>query len=188
MILTDAIAALEKQFPGLGKKEFRGETTLTVERLQIAAVCAFAKEELGFDTLLNICSVDNFGSEPRFEVVYELYSMGDNHSLRLKSAVSEDEPTIPSVAGVWNAANWHERETYDLMGIHFIGHPDLRRILMWEGYPFYPLRKDFPLAGRPSDMPEVAFTKAAPLEGGPFVTTPGPGGSKEHEPRSKRIE
>ena len=130
MIPADAIAALEKQFPVLGKKEFRGETTLVIERLIIADVCAFAKNELGFDALMDICSVDNFGSEPRFEVVYELYSFADNHYLRLKSAVSEDEPEIPTVTGVWSGANWHEREVYDLMGIRFTGHPDLRRILM----------------------------------------------------------
>ena len=188
MILADAIAALEKQFPVLAKKEFRNETTLTVEAGRIAEVCAFAKSELGFDCLTNLCSVDNFGSEPRFEVNYDLYSYADNHYLRLKAAVSEDEPSLPSVTGVWNAANWHEREVYDLMGIRFSGHPDLRRILMWEGYPYHPLRKDFPLAGRPSEMPDVAFTKVTPLEGGPFVTTPCAGGSKEREPRSKRME
>ena len=188
MILADAIAALEKQFPVLAKKEFRSQTTLTVEAGRIAEVCAFAKNALGFDALTNLCSVDNFGSEPRFEVVYDLYSFADNHYLRLKAAVSEDEPVIPSVTRVWSAANWHEREAYDLMGIRFTDHPDLRRILMWEGYPYHPLRKDFPLAGRPSEMPDVAFTKVTPLEGGPFVTTPCAGGSKEREPRSKRME
>jgi len=188
MILADAIAALEKQFPVLAKKEFRKDTTLTVDASRIADVCAFAKTELGFDSLTNLCSVDNFGSEPRFEVVYDLYSFADNHYLRLKATVSEEEPSIPSVTGVWSAADWHEREAYDLMGIRFTGHPDLRRILMWEGYPYHPLRKDFPLAGRPSEMPDVAFTKVTPLEGGPFVTTPCAGGSKEREPRSKRME
>ncbi|MCX6967389.1 MAG: NADH-quinone oxidoreductase subunit C [Verrucomicrobia bacterium] len=188
MILADAIAALEKQFPILAKKEFRNETTLTVESGRIAEVCAFAKNELGFNSLANLCSVDNFGNEPRFEVVYDLYSFADNHYLRFKTTISEDEPSLPSVAGIWNAADWHEREVYDMMGIRFNGHPDLRRILMWDGYPYHPLRKDFPLGGRPSEMPDVAFTKAAPLEGGPFVTTPCAGGSKEREPRSKRIE
>ena len=158
MSLAEAIAALEQQFPVLTKKEFRGESTLTIERAIIADVCAYAKNELGFDTLANQCSVDNFGSEPRFEVVYELYSYAKNHYLRLKVAVSEDEPEVPTVTGVWSAANWHEREIYDLMGLTFTGHPDLRRILMWEGYPYHPLRKDFPVAGKPTEVPEVAFT------------------------------
>jgi NADH-quinone oxidoreductase subunit C len=74
------------------------------------------------------------------------------------------------------------------MGGTFAGHPDLRRILMWDGYPYHPLRKDFPLAGRPSEMPDVAFSKSAPLEGGPFVTTHCAAGSREREPRSKQIE
>ncbi|MDD5349142.1 MAG: NADH-quinone oxidoreductase subunit C [Chthoniobacteraceae bacterium] len=187
MTLSEAITALESRFPVLAKKEFRGETTLTVDAARIAEVCAFVKKDLGFDTLVNICAVDNLGSAPRFEVVYDLYSLADNRYLRLKALVPEEAPELPTVTGVWAAANWQERETYDLSGIRFTGHPDLRRILMWEGYPFHPLRKDFPLAGRPSETAEVAFTKVTPLEGGPFVTTPGPGGAKEHEPRSKQF-
>ena len=92
--------------------------------------------------------------------------------LRIKTHVNEEISELPSVLAVCRTANWHEREIYDMMGIRFSGHPDLRRILMWEGYPYFPLRKDFPLAGKPSDSPGVAFTKPAPLEGGPFVTFP----------------
>ena len=89
---------------------------------------------------------------------------------------------------VWATADWHEREIYDMMGITFANHPDLRRILMWDGYPFYPLRKDFPLEGKPSEVPDVAFTRAAPLAGGPFVTVPTPDGTKDREPRARRPE
>jgi NADH-quinone oxidoreductase subunit C len=103
----------------------------------------------------------------------------------VKFRVSEDDLTAQTVSDVWPTADWHEREVFDMMGIRFTGHPDLRRILMWEGYPFYPLRKDFPLAGKPSDAPGVAFTKAAPLEGGPFVSLPGTGTTKDREPRSR---
>ena len=103
--------------------------------------------------------------------------------LRLRTAVSEEKSELPTVTTVWRTADWHEREAFDMMGIRFGGHPDLRRILMWEGYPYFPLRKDFPLAGKPSDLPEVAFTKPAPQEGGPFVTLPGGGNSTVREPR-----
>ncbi|MEI7940491.1 MAG: NADH-quinone oxidoreductase subunit C, partial [Verrucomicrobiota bacterium] len=126
---------------------------------------------------------DNYGDDPRFAVVYHLYGYGHLCHLRLKTDVSEEKGEVPTVTGVWRTADWHEREIYDMMGIRFRGHPDLRRILMWEGYPYYPLRKDFPLAGKPSDVPEVAFTNAAPLEGGPFVTTAGGKDTIAREPR-----
>jgi NADH-quinone oxidoreductase subunit C len=124
------------------------------------------------------------GDEPRFEVVYELYSLAEKIHLRLKTKVSEDNLEVPTVSHLWETANWHEREIFDMMGIRFANHPDLRRILMWDGYPFFPLRKDFPLEGKPSDMPEVAFSDKAPLAGGPFVTSPTSGGTKDREPRA----
>ncbi len=187
MTLAEAVAALEAKFNILLKTEFRGEISLTIEREKIAEVAQAAKE-LGFDTLADASSVDNFGDEPRFEMVYELYSLRDNHYLRLKASVSEDDLEVPSVTPIWSTANWHEREVYDMMGIRFAGHPDLRRILMWEGYPYFPLRKDFPLAGRPSEVPDVAFTGIAPLEGGPFVTLPSSATAKDREPRSRQME
>ena len=187
MTLAQAVAAIEEKYPALAKTEFRGETTLVVNRAQIAEICEHAKQ-IGFDSLIDLSAVDNFGEEPRFEVVYELYSFTDNHYVRLKVAVSEDDLQVPTVSGVWAGADWHEREAFDMMGIRFSGHPDLRRILMWDGYPYYPLRKDFPLAGRPSEVPEVAFTKAAPLEGGPFVTVPSTATSRDREPRSRQGE
>lgn len=167
-----------------GPVEFRGEVTLQLsEAERIEAVCGFAKKELGFDYLVDISSVDNYGDDPRFTVVYHLYGYGHRCHLRVKTMVSEERCELPTVSGVWRTADWHEREIYDMMGIRFAGHPDLRRILMWEGYPYFPLRKDFPLAGKPSEMPEVAFTKRAPLEGGPFVTVAGGKDSISREPR-----
>jgi NADH-quinone oxidoreductase subunit C len=169
--------------------EFRGEITLRlIEPERIADVCRFARETLSFEFLLDITSIDNLGEEPRWTVVYELYSIRHNCHLRLKVSLSGDQPEIPTLAHVWPAANWHEREVYDMMGIRFRGHPDLRRILMWEGYPYHPLRKDFPLCGKPSEVPDVAFTEAAPLEGGPFVTKPGGKTTIEREPRSRGDE
>lgn len=164
--------------------EFRGEHTVKVELGALHDVLAFAKNELGYDFLLDVSSLDHFEREPRFEMVYELATLDDSKHLRVKSPVAEDE-AVPTATDLWAGANWHEREVWDMMGIKFTNHPDLRRILMWEGYPFFPLRKDFPLAGRPSDMPDVAFTGVAPLEGGPFVTCAGGEDTVRREPRSR---
>jgi NADH-quinone oxidoreductase subunit C len=185
--LSADVAALEKKFSVLAKTEFRGETTLMVERTAIADLARFAKEELGYTYLVDLSGVDHFGEEPRFEVVYELYQFERGEHLRLKVRVSEDDLSVPTVSGVWATADWHEREAYDMYGIGFAGHPDLRRILMWDGYPYFPLRKDFPLAGKTSDAPEVAFSAAAPLAGGPFVTVPSNDTTEEREPRSREF-
>src|SRR6266567_3805326 len=171
-----------------GKAEFRGETTCTILPSDLREVAKLSRDDLSFDYLIDITSIDNFGEEPRFEIVYELYSMTLAAHLRLKLCVSEDAGAVDTVSDIWPTANWHEREIYDMMGIKFNGHPDLRRILMWDGYPFFPLRKEFPLEGLPSEMPDVAFTKAAALEGGPFVTKPSTATAKDREPRARPPE
>jgi NADH-quinone oxidoreductase subunit C len=166
--------------------EFRGEITLAIaDAEQIADVCEFAKQELGFDYLVDITGIDNYGEDPRWTVVYHLRGLAGGCELRLKTAVSGEKSELPTVTGVWRTADWHEREIYDMMGIRFRGHPDLRRIIMWEGYPYFPLRKDFPLTGKPTEVPEVAFTQTAPIEGGPFITTPGGKSARKREPRAK---
>ncbi len=186
MTALELARKLKAQFDDLlsDPSEFRGEITLKVlDSERISDLCAFAKKELGFDYLVDISSVDNYGDDPRWTVVYELYGYGHRCHLRLKTDVSEEKSELPTVTGVWKTADWHEREIYDMMGIRFRGHPDLRRILMWEGYPYFPLRKDFPLSGKPSEMPDVAFTRPAPLEGGPFVTIAGGKDTVAREPR-----
>jgi NADH-quinone oxidoreductase subunit C len=190
MTSQEAIDSLDKSFEGKlqDRTEFRGETSYTIAVNDLRQIAKFSRDELSFDYLLDITSIDNFGEEPRFEIVYHLYSMPHGTHLRLKLRVSEDVGALDTVSDIWPTADWHEREIYDMMGIKFTGHPDLRRILMWDGYPFFPLRKDFPLAGLPSDMPDVAFTKVTPLEGGPFVTVPSTAGSKDREPRARPPE
>ncbi|HZI31868.1 MAG TPA: NADH-quinone oxidoreductase subunit C [Candidatus Binatia bacterium] len=164
--------------------EFRGGVSLTISDAEkIFDVCSFAKKQLGFDYLVDICSIDNYGDDPRWTVVYHIRSIGNGEEIRLKTDVSEEKSELPSVLPVWRTANWHEREVYDMMGIRFHGHGDMRRILMWEGYPYFPLRKDFPLAGKPTDLPGVAFTRVTPMEGGPFVTVPTGEDSIVREPR-----
>jgi NADH-quinone oxidoreductase subunit C len=170
------------------KSEFRNETTYAIAAKDLREIAAFCRDKLSFDYLIDITSIDNFGEDPRFEIVYHLYSMPHAVHLRFKLKVSEEAGAVDTVSDIWPTANWHEREIYDMMGIKFNGHPDLRRILMWDGYPFYPLRKDFPIEGLPSEMPDVAFTKVTPLEGGPFVTVPSTAGSKDREPRARPPE
>ena len=180
------------------KTEFRGETTYTILPEDLREIARLCRDDMSFDYLIDITSIDNFGEDPRWELVYELYSMTLAVHLRLKLRVPEngagtpssrsDSPVIDTISDIWPTANWHEREIYDMMGIKFNGHPDLRRILMWDGYPFFPLRKEFPLEGLPSEMPDVAFTKSAPLEGGPFVTQPSTATAKDREPRARPPE
>lgn len=186
MPAIDDAKSLAAEFAGV-VTEFRGESTVTIPLASLHAALAKCHADLDYAMLLDISSVDHFGDDPRFEMVYELATLDDSKHLRVKAAVSEDEG-VPSVTNLWAGADWHEREVYDMMGIRFAGHPNLKRILMWEGYPFYPLRKDFPLAGRPSDMPDVAFTGVAPLEGGPFVTCAGAEGPVRREPRARTVE
>jgi NADH-quinone oxidoreductase subunit C len=190
MTSQEALESLSGSFPEKirDKTEFRGETTCTIPANDLREIAALCRDELSFDYLIDITSIDNFGEEPRFEIIYHLYSMPEGVLLRLKLEVPEESHTVDTVSDIWPTANWHEREIYDMMGIKFNGHPDLRRILMWDGYPFFPLRKDFPLEGLPSEMPDVAFTKVTPLEGGPFVTVPSTATSKDREPRARPPE
>lgn len=191
MNATELANQLREKFGELlsAPTEFRGELTLTVaDAGRIVDVCEFAKRELGFNLLVDVSSVDNYGDAPRWTIVYELYGIAHGQYLRFKTNVSEEQSELPTVTGVWRTADWHEREIYDMMGIRFRGHPDLRRIIMWEGYPYFPLRKDFPLGGKATELPDIAFTKTAPIEGGPFVTTPGGKDAIEREPRVRTPE
>ena len=186
---SEAVEKIETRFQNniLLKNSFRDELSLTVTKDSLIEIMTFCKKDLGFDYLVDLTAVDNLGTNPRYEVVYELYSYSDSCHLRIKAGVDESEREVSSVVGLWPTANWHEREAFDMIGLTFSGHPDMRRILMWEGYPFYPLRKDFPLAGKTSDIPDVAFSEPVPLEGGPFVTSPSSATTDKREPRSREI-
>ena len=130
------------------------EATALVERDRLTEVCTFCRDDadLQFDHLSDIAGVDWPHRPERFDVVYHLYSIPVNHRLRLKVHVP-DGGAVDTVSPVWPAANWLEREVWDLMGIDFAGHPDLRRIMMWDDYPYHPLRKEFPTEGEP-DIPQ----------------------------------
>lgn len=137
---------------------FRNELTLVVKKEYITEIARFLKEdkELDFSFLSDLCGVDRIETDNVFEVVYHLYSIQKNHRVRLKSPLPSKEPRISTVTNVWKTANWHEREAYDMFGIIFDGHPDLRKILTPDEFEGHPLRKDYPVDGRqPSSLYDI---------------------------------
>lgn len=169
---------------------------VNVPLADLPAALKSLRDEWDFDLLMDLTAIDWAQSAvPRFTLVYHLLSTTRGASyLRVAAdcAGTDAEPIAPSVVSLWPGANWHERECYDMFGIKFTGHPDLRRILMWDGYPYHPLRKEFPLAGIETDLPvadiaEETGTKviAAPMAGGPFVASPGEINLTEAEPQAK---
>jgi NADH-quinone oxidoreductase subunit C len=150
--LAQLVAALKREHPEWISevREALGETTIIVPREHLIELCRYLKTTPGYDfnMLMDICGVDRGPEEePRFEVNYHLFSTVSYHRLRLKVLLNEDDVHVPTATVVWRTANWHERETYDMFGIIFDGHPDLRRILLPEDWQGHPLRKDFPLRG-----------------------------------------
>ncbi len=168
---------------------------LNVPVADLVGVLRHLREEAGFDLLMDITAIDwSEGVSPRFTVVYHLYSTTrpGTYVRVAANCLNDLEPSAPSLVSLWPGANWHERECYDMFGIKFVGHPDLRRILMWDSYPYFPLRKDFPLAGIEVPLPDAEVAAetgtsvvAAPMAGGPFVAAPGEINLTEAEPRAK---
>ncbi|MEM6270074.1 MAG: NADH-quinone oxidoreductase subunit C [Bacteroidota bacterium] len=145
----------------LKAKEYAGELTIEVRADSIVEVSRTLRDKFGFDYLADITAVDYYTDELRFGVAYNLCNLTDRKRLRISVRVEEDDPVVDSVIDVWQAANWFERECWDMMGIHFAGHPDLRRIYMPEDFEYFPLRKEFPLIGIPGSIqtPEPAPPK-----------------------------
>ena len=130
-----------------GGKFDRNELTLDIASSKIVSICGFLKYDQNFVRLSSVTAVDRHPAEPRFEVVYHLHSVERNERVRLKCRLRGEDPVIESVTSVWRGANWYEREVFDLFGIRFLNHPDLRRILMPEDWEGHPLRKDYPITG-----------------------------------------
>lgn len=145
--------------------EFRGETTIVVARKVLRAAAARCREDnaLQFNLLTDATCIDRFPMEPRFEMNYHLVSIPNRRKVRLRVRLSGDDPVIDSLVPVWPGANWLEREIFDLFGIQFTGHPDLRRILLPEDWEGHPLRKDYPVEGY-RDIPAIAtrYTRGRP--------------------------
>ena len=156
---------LKKKFPKAVKKvkTFRGELTISIDKDSIGKVAKFlcSDKEFDFDYLSDLCGVDKsrLDSNDTFEVVYHLYSLNKNHRVRLKVEIPASNPSIDTVTNVWKTADWHEREAYDMFGIIFEGHPNLKRILTPEGFDGNPLRKDYPLKGRQPDSLREVYRK-----------------------------
>ena len=150
--IDEVVTTITEKFPQAVEETvcFQDEHTIRVKREHLLEVSHFLKEDPAahFNFLSDLCGVDYMGREPRFEVVYHLYSMEHKHRLRMKVSLAESDLSIPSVVSIWKTANWHERECFDLLGITFSDHPDLTRILTPDGFTDHPLRKDFPLRGR----------------------------------------
>lgn len=148
---AETIAALQSAFPGMQSTEFRQQTRVVVPRDQFLAVMDILKNQRGFDLLVDVTCVDYLNDRDatdRFGLVYLLASTTTNERLTVRVFINEPDLSIPSLVPLWEGANWLERETYDMFGITFVGHPDHRRILMPEESTCFPLRKDYPLQGR----------------------------------------
>ncbi len=150
---SDQIDRINSKYKGviLDSHDFRGDQTITVQKNALIELfkCLRDDPELDFKFLMDLTAVDYLNrKDNRFEVVYHFYSLKHNHRLRVKVPVSEDDCTIDSVSSLWKTANWYEREVWDLYGIKFNGHPDMRRILLYEEFKGHPLRKDYPINKR----------------------------------------
>jgi NADH-quinone oxidoreductase subunit C len=155
-MLTDVLDRLKEKFNDaiISSEEFRGETTIHVRKEKITDVCWALHNDpvIPFDYLSDLCGADTYEGDQRFEVIYNIYSLAAKQRLRLVIRTDEEDMHIPSVTSVWPGAEWPERETYDMFGIIFDGHPDLRRMYMPEEFEHFPLRKDFPLMGIPGSL------------------------------------
>jgi len=192
---ADAKSALQAKFPLVTDRASLDHPAVNVPPADVAAVLHYLRDEFAFDMLVDLTAIDwAEGAAPRFTVVYHLFSTTRHDYVRVATLCTgtDAEPHAPSVVSLWPGANWHERECFDMFGIKFDGHPDLRRILMWDGYPHHPLRKEFPLAGIEAPLPDAEIAEetkatliAAPMAGGPFVAVSGEINLTEAEPRAK---
>ncbi|ACB73774.1 NADH-quinone oxidoreductase subunit C [Opitutus terrae] len=194
MTATIAAAALKQKFPAVTDRASADHPAVNVAVTELVAALKTLRDEHGYDVLMDVTAIDwSETSSPRFTVVYHVYSTTHHDYVRVAADCADDvAPVAPSIVSLWPAANWHERECYDMFGIKFEGHPDLRRILMWEGYPGWPLRKEFPLAGVETALPDPEISAVtgtpviqAPMMGGPFVAQVGQINLTEAEPRAK---
>ncbi len=152
MSKTETIEKIKGQFPDkvLDSHSFRDDETFLVKKESVYEIMKYLRDDpdMLFNFMMDLTAVDYMGKDPRFEVVYHLYSLRHNKRVRIKAPVTESDPTIDSIVSLWVAADWYEREVYDMYGIRFNNHPNLKRILLYEEFEGHPLRKDYPLKKR----------------------------------------
>lgn len=186
--LPEVVDALRDRFEEgvMDVHEYAGEQTVFIDKERIADACRFLKEEQQFPYLSDLGGVDRFTEEDRFEVFYNLVSFEKRKRIRLKVRVDEADLRVPTVTGVYRAAQWNEREVYDMLGIRFDGHPDLRRMYMPEDFEYYPQRKEFPQLGIPGSLPLPPQTPEGDLQYDPFPAAHGrPTPKSYEEPKSQ---
>lgn len=186
--VPEVIEALRGRFGEtvLDVSEYAGEQTVFVEKERIADVVRFLKDEQQFAYLSDVGGVDRFTDDDRFEVFYNLVSFQQRKRIRLKVRVDEGDLTVPTITNVYRAANWNEREVYDMLGIRFDGHPDMRRMFMPEDFEYYPQRKEFPQLGIPGSLPLPPQTPEGDIQYDPFPAAHGrPTPKSYQEPESK---
>ena len=173
--VPDVIAALRERFADdvLDQRLYANEHTVLASRGRIVEIVRYLKDEQGFTYLADLGGVDRFTEEDRYEVMYNLVNMKGGKRLRVKVLVDESDMTVPTVTGVFRSANWNERECFDMFGIRFSDHPDLRRMYMPEDFEYHPLRKEFPLLGIPGSLPLPPQTPEGELTHDPFAAAHG---------------
>jgi NADH-quinone oxidoreductase subunit C len=185
--VPEVVEALRARFGEavLDVEAYAGEQTVRIALDRIVEACRFLKQEHGFTYLCDLGGIDRFTDEDRFEVFYNLVNIDAGKRLRLKVRVGEENPVVPSVTPVYRAANWNEREAFDMLGLRFEGHPDLRRMYMPEDFEYFPLRKEFPQLGIPGSLPLPPQVPEGPLTMDPFAAAHGhPAPKSFAEPKS----
>lgn len=177
MIEQNYFSEILERLPNATERPSKDHLAVNVPVAQLAATLQILRDDFDYNLLTDITAIDwGVDATPRYTGIYHLFSLKSHTTVRIATDCEDSvEPTLPSVVSLWPAANWHERETFDMFGIRYSGHPDMRRILMWDTFPHYPLRKDFPLAGFETELPAedvASVTQAkvepAPMMGGPF--------------------
>lgn len=172
---ADDVAALKATFGAdvLDVTVYANEHTVVVSKNKIVQIISFLKDERGFDYLADLGGADRFVEEDRFEVFYNMVSTSERKRLRVKTRVDENDLNVDTITDVFKSATWNEREAYDMYGINFSGHPDLRRMFLPEDFEYFPQRKEFPLLGIPGSLPLPPLTPEGPVNLDPYTSAHG---------------